>query len=175
MAMTLFLIAVLGAFLFALAAFAGLILVIFRKTRPAGLWTFLAALSVIPLTVSAMFGFWKLELHKARDTIARARPLTAALERFREANGSYPGSLDELMPKYMEKIPLTADEGRFSYEREDHEYVLWFRFSDYYFYWPTGVKTQLKWEKDAEARGEHPPPFDFHREMDGWGVYMLLD
>jgi len=40
--------------------------------------------------------------------VHRLRPLTMALERYYDAHGSYPDSLEKLMPEFLERIPGTG-------------------------------------------------------------------
>jgi hypothetical protein len=53
--------------------------------------------------------------------------LGAALARYRADNGSFPAGLDELTPRYLEKLPPDpyAPGGKFSYRREKNGYVLY--------------------------------------------------
>jgi hypothetical protein len=41
--------------------------------------------------------------------------LAVALERYKSAQGNYPAALDELVPKYLEEVPLDPFTGRISW------------------------------------------------------------
>ncbi len=53
--------------------------------------------------------------------------IACALERYRQANGQFPDTLDALMPKFIEKVPLDIIGGQpLKYHRtEDGQFVLY--------------------------------------------------
>jgi len=51
--------------------------------------------------------------------------IACALERYRRANGQYPQTLEQLVPKFLEKIPRELIENQsFKYEKEDDTHFL---------------------------------------------------
>ena len=75
------------------------------------------------------------EDHKFTDDEKRAfangTKIVAALKAFREENGGYPDSLENLVPKYLQKVPKTGFDGfwesrEFEYERMGGEFLLYF-------------------------------------------------
>jgi hypothetical protein len=51
--------------------------------------------------------------------------IACALERYRRANGQYPKTMEELVPKFLEKIPRELIENQsFKYEKEDDTHFL---------------------------------------------------
>lgn len=49
----------------------------------------------------------------------RLQPVIAALKTYRESNGSYPDSLDELVPDYLESVPSCPNRKVVSFTREE--------------------------------------------------------
>jgi hypothetical protein len=78
-----------------------------------------------------------------------AKPIIAAIEKYKAEKGKYPANLDDLVPGYIATIPYTGAPGypEFRYvlanqNTEFKSYQLWVRTStgflnwDYFFYWP---------------------------------------
>ena len=49
----------------------------------------------------------------------RLQPIIIALEAYRDANGSYPGAIDALIPEYIESIPTCPNLGIAYFTREE--------------------------------------------------------
>ena len=49
----------------------------------------------------------------------RLQPVIAALKTYRDSNGSYPDSLDELVPDYLESVPSCPDRRDISFTRKE--------------------------------------------------------
>lgn len=67
---------------------------------------------------------------KAEMGYKLARPVIAALDKYRQAEGRYPGDLQALVPAYMDPVPTGPDLPRLDYRltSEGASYELTFRY-----------------------------------------------
>jgi hypothetical protein len=66
----------------------------------------------------------------ARTGMTRSAPLIAAIERYNDAHGQYPTSLEDLVPDFLPLIPNTIVGGHPpTYERTDRGYAFTFSYT----------------------------------------------
>ena len=56
------------------------------------------------------------QAEEIEDSQNRAKPIIAAIERYRQDQGMYPSLLQDLVPEYMEAIPKTITGRSYSYK-----------------------------------------------------------
>ena len=91
----------------------------FRSSRPFAFFFILCGAA----TVLAWWLAWGYRTAAFKELTHRAEPLVQAIETYRRDKGSYPESLEELAPHYIERIPGTGMAGypQFFYERRQGE------------------------------------------------------
>ena len=66
---------------------------------------------------------------KAEQGYNEAKPIIAALEKWRSHHGSYPNSIDELLPTYLEILPTPNETYSYTYHITKESYELWFKYT----------------------------------------------
>lgn len=90
---------------------------------------FLAALSLLCLTLGLFAQFYGIDGPSISEGETRAAPILTALDEYKKDNGSYPATLDLLSPLYLSSIPRPAWRWPYAYEYkllENNEFVLLF-------------------------------------------------
>lgn len=65
---------------------------------------------------------------KAERGYAACKPIIEALETYKEANGSYPADLEDLVPETIAPVPSEFKDGEIWYEKTDTGYILNFTY-----------------------------------------------
>lgn len=91
-------------------------------------------LACLPLVSSCglFFSCAPYKCREAQEGRLLYAPVVAALENFREQNGTYPGSLSDLVPAFIDAIPVSHSEDgptQLEYSLSPTAYVLSFSYS----------------------------------------------
>ena len=152
------------------------VLVVLRKTRPLGK-KLTAALVIGGFIYVLIFSGGDLcREFTAKSIIRQTQPVISALEQFRRQTGSYPSSLDVLMPAYLQILPspkILQMRGKtypaYIYESNGQTYHLRFwldglPFGHHFIYTPS--KSYPDW-LDAG-------PFQLKKRIGEWGWYLKV-
>jgi len=94
-------------------------------------YLFLVLVCVALTSSCSLFACGPYKCREAREGRALYAPLVTALEDFRARTGSYPATLPELVPAFIDAIPVsTVADGptELEYAQSDNGYVLSFRY-----------------------------------------------
>jgi hypothetical protein len=85
----------------------------------------LVAIPLMGIGVIVTLDLW--ERRQTRITLCRGNAVVLALYRYSHERGSFPASLSDLVPRYIDRIPVPRlGSGKWSYEPRDegHEFTL---------------------------------------------------
>lgn len=99
----------------------GLGMLVFRKTRSKGAHITLISLLLIILLMPTIILGDKLRIYGFHLTAQRAKPVIEAMMAYKKENHEIPDSLDQLVPKYLIKIPYGLPDFRI----EKDKYGVW--------------------------------------------------
>jgi len=78
------------------------------------------------ISLIALFIGLRILLDRTREFRAQAKlgqPIVHAIEQHKQELGSYPGSLAELTPKYLDKMPDIPDRGNFKFQGWEYRII----------------------------------------------------
>jgi len=103
-----------------------------RSTEKGRYLVCLLSLAMISIAALSLLALWKflrvfpvVSIAESRDVEALGNQLVVAIETFHRDNGSYPISLESLLPRYVSSIPQPAwGVGTWTYRPTGAEYLL---------------------------------------------------
>jgi hypothetical protein len=88
--------------------FSSPILLFFKQYRRYAVLSLVLAVIFIPCYAGGIFWELQIRFEQMEHVAERGRPIVDAIEAFEKKNGHPPGSLDELVPDYLDTLPTTG-------------------------------------------------------------------